>query len=651
MKIKLFLAATLLLLVSNVTPASAAAGWVGNGAINVNDTWYYANETLDWCGGGAFDEADLGYITSLTLAGQCQLWDENSADWGQGTAYMNYTIDDGATQKIDLTYYQFSDNNNYFQSGGSDYSTTTIDISTLTIGKHTLEINFVDCDGLKPTTEVTATFAIRWEGKGTSSEPFLISSIKGLNYLSELVNAGTSFEDEYFKLINNLDYSQVTKFDSDGDGEADSNFTPIGMGDELGTINKPFQGTFDGGGNTIKNISYSSDGVGVGLFGYIYSPAVIKNINLEDCSFTGNSCVGAIVGNSSGSSEGFGIYNCTVKNTSVKAETEDEVNSPAMSAGGIIGYCGNLIVSDCTSSATVSGSSCVGGIAGLLYEGTIDNCFYIGTTEFNDETTGKIAGARGGYDDDDNLIEGSEGTIKLTLYDDDSQTIKNADRITYYNGVEDVDVTLSGRTLYKDGDWNTLCLPFNLTTAQAGDPSGLMTLSTQDYEFAGGTLTLKFESADAIVAGTPYIIKWSGTDETDPTFEGVTISNTAASSVTIENVIEFKGSYDYQSFTADDKTKLFLGADNTLYYPTNKAEIGACRAYFQLADGITAGDPSTSTLIKAFVLNFDEDTNAITTINADNKTTGWYDLNGIKLNEAPATPGMYIRNGQKVMIK
>ena len=28
------------------------------------------------------------------------------------------------------------------------------------------------------------------------------------------------------------------------------------------------------------------------------------------------------------------------------------------------------------------------------------------------------------------------------------------------------EVTLSGRTLYKDGKWNTLCLPFNFSAEQ-----------------------------------------------------------------------------------------------------------------------------------------------------------------------------------------
>ena len=42
-----------------------SARWVGNSAINVNGTWYYAgNSTMTWCEGGAFNGANLGILTS-----------------------------------------------------------------------------------------------------------------------------------------------------------------------------------------------------------------------------------------------------------------------------------------------------------------------------------------------------------------------------------------------------------------------------------------------------------------------------------------------------------------------------------------------------------------------------------------------------------
>ncbi|MCR5435256.1 MAG: InlB B-repeat-containing protein [Bacteroidaceae bacterium] len=80
-------------------------------------------------------------------------------------------------------------------------------------------------------------------------------------------------------------------------------------------------------------------------------------------------------------------------------------------------------------------------------------------------------------------------------------------------------VTLDGRTLYKDGDWNTLCLPFDLSAAQiaASDLAGakLMELDNTETLYEGhktgledGTLYLNFTDATSIKAGKPYIVKW-----------------------------------------------------------------------------------------------------------------------------------------------
>jgi len=46
-----------------------------------------------------------------------------------------------------------------------------------------------------------------------------------------------------------------------------------------------------------------------------------------------------------------------------------------------------------------------------------------------------------------------------------------------------------------------------------------------------------------------------------------------------------------------------------------------------------------------------EDPSAISTIAADNQSNEWYNLNGQKLNGKPATPGIYINGGKKVIIK
>lgn len=237
----------------------------------------------------------------------------------------------------------------------------------------------------------------------------------------------------------------------------------------------------------------------------------------------------------------------------------------------------------------------------------------------------------------------------------------NGDAITTAAGSGKVyEVTLSDRTLYKDGSWNTLCLPFAVDLTASGTLSGdnvqAMTLNTTTSNLTDGTLTLNFDAATTIPAGTPFIIKWdeSGTDIKNPVFDGVTVSN-ATNDATVEGVLTFTGTYAPVSIGSEgDNTKLYLGAANKLYYPTKAMTIGTHRAYFQLADGITAAEPQQAG-VRAFVLNFgdDEATGILTTnfTNSTNSSNEWYSLDGRMLNGKPSRAGVYINNGKKVAIK
>jgi hypothetical protein len=143
--------------------AFGAAGWIGNGGICVNGNWYYNDNALSWCTQGAFASADLGTIgtDSFTLGGQLQLWDSGNADWGQGSAYLYYSIDGATAVRHTLTYYKFENSNNFFQSGGSTFAGATISLAGLSSGtNHTLAIYFKDIDGIKTTATVTATFQV-----------------------------------------------------------------------------------------------------------------------------------------------------------------------------------------------------------------------------------------------------------------------------------------------------------------------------------------------------------------------------------------------------------------------------------------------------------------------------------------------------------
>ena len=114
-----------------------------------------------------------------------------------------------------------------------------------------------------------------------------------------------------------------------------------------------------------------------------------------------------------------------------------------------------------------------------------------------------------------------------------------------------------------------------------------------------------------------------------------------------DDKVSFLGTYAATSFNAENKSILFLGGDDKLYYPQDGAHINAFRSYFQLNDDLTVGDPAAS--VKAFNLSFGEN-EPLSIINCQlsigEADSSWYDLNGRQLSSRPTKRGLYINNGK-----
>ena len=259
----------------------------------------------------------------------------------------------------------------------------------------------------------------------------------------------------------------------------------------------------------------------------------------------------------------------------------------------------------------------------------------------------------------------------LTLNNDDAQAEdKNTDIISSAAETSiPCDVTIDGRTLYKDGDWNTLCLPFDLGNPEAEEGhcfdgtllEGATVKTLESTSFEDGTLTMNFVDVPVIDASVPYIVKWAAQTPDyveNSVFEGVSIRNGAYYIKT--DYVDFVGTHSstvlYEEGTA--KHNLYLGSGNNIYYPTREGyTVKACRAYFRL-NGLTAGEPtSPSANVRAFVLDFgDGEKTGIRSLTPDASPkgegrSGWYTINGVKLQGKPTMRGIYINNGRKVVIK
>ena len=266
---------------------------------------------------------------------------------------------------------------------------------------------------------------------------------------------------------------------------------------------------------------------------------------------------------------------------------------------------------------------------------------------------------------------------ELTLYDDGD----NTDIIAAATPGMLHQVTIEGRSIYADDCWNTICLPFNVSL-NTGALTGFRARTLKSAAIEGNTLTLTFgNEVTHLKAGTPYIIKatdkyyeyldngfdWDKYDGSydpyeevkNPRFKALSFTTTPSELTFADGAVSFIGNFNPVDLAKDDKTILFMGEANTLYYPNAEMTIGSFRAYFKLNNGYTVGEPDSN--INSIVLNFGDNATGIidTDLKSSSQESGifnplhrvWFTLDGRRLNGRPTNKGIYINNGRKVVIK
>lgn len=229
--------------------------------------------------------------------------------------------------------------------------------------------------------------------------------------------------------------------------------------------------------------------------------------------------------------------------------------------------------------------------------------------------------------------------------DDSNNEMKNSDIIAKYDG-ETVDVTLAGRTLFKDGSWNTLCLPFDVTL-EGSSLEGATAKTLTDATVDGNSVNLIFGSeVDELEAGVPYIILWNeGENIVDPTFKNVTIANVTNPCEFASGEVKFIGYYDAFDITTPANDDIYyMKADNTLAHTGKPRTLKAFRAYFQFGENVMQS-------ARTFVLDFGDGSQAtsISSLPADMLEGDWYTVSGMKVETLKK--GIYISNGKKVVVK
>ncbi|MGB2022028.1 MAG: LamG-like jellyroll fold domain-containing protein, partial [Flavobacteriaceae bacterium] len=199
-------------------------------------------------------------------------------------------------------------------------------------------------------SEVSSIPNYRPQGDGSSSNPYLISSIQDLEYLTTRNDIGTTTS-EYFLQINDIDL-------------VGQNWTPK---------TSDFNGKYDGGGYSINNmtINYTNNDLeGVGLFSRIKAGAEIKNLGFVGASIrSGNNDTGVLVGSMESTSV---VSNCYVYDSSLVGI---DTGSKREDIGGLFGEVDSFatIVNCNVSNTTITVTKWedVGGFAGRMYRPTL----------------------------------------------------------------------------------------------------------------------------------------------------------------------------------------------------------------------------------------------------------------------------------------
>lgn len=606
---------------------------------------------------------------------------------------------------------------------------------TATDGKYTVTVANADIV-IAVTLEGTSP-----AGSGTASNPFIIKSTAHWDALAAAISGGNP----------NINKDGVSFFRLDAD---------ITVSTMIGTAEHPFESTFDGNGHKLT-FNYETNDDYCAPFKYVKS-AEIENLTVDGTLQSSGHYAGGIIGHAEGT---FRILNCVIKTNIVSTENNSQSavydggfigRVSAMKTGETTYEGSSVSIVGCVFEGNITSShnNYFGGFVGKA-EGdsgeapaavTITNSLFDPRAVSVTSTTGsdtfvitgnyssvttkagdhafytKLLGAQnhGGtlvtasaYTPTESptilygMIDKYSGGLFYNgvyfsadhegFYDD----LDNMPLIGYYLNRGTVNAKFNGRKLYKDGAWNTLCLPFNMTadelsaakktvshplygatiwemdvTGWYNDKNERNETYSNDYSYQTSLvqdprdnekyiLYLYFQNATSIEAGKPYLVKWDKPDGYDEnTFKNVTIKASLNTIESDDGSVLFVPTFSPVVLEKGNWQNLYVGANNMLKYPssTNDFTLKSFRGYFKLMAG---DEPASNPLARSINVVSNIDDNNETTGIVDNKhetitnnhslfesvAKHWYTLDGRKLDGKPTKKGLYIHNGNKLVIK
>ena len=184
--------------------------------------------------------------------------------------------------------------------------------------------------------------------------------------------------------------------------------------------------------------------------------------------------------------------------------------------------------------------------------------------------------------------------MKDEVFEDVATATNNESRLA--NLEEQTINMIIKRPLLRNGDYCTLCLPFDLSAAQIADSEcplhGFVIKEFDKSTESSGAVNIYLNQVTSIVAGKAYFVRYAGeaSDEalTPLTFNGVKIKVSTPVDVDVEDDCTPHGVFNPYPLAKDDVNTLFLSSNNTLYYPSANGTMNGFRAYIKVGGAMSA---------------------------------------------------------------
>ena len=237
------------------------------------------------------------------------------------------------------------------------------------------------------------------------------------------------------------------------------------------------------------------------------------------------------------------------------------------------------------------------------------------------------------------VIDGS--AILLSKTNDNTEVIEGAEGTAT--------VTFDNFELAADR-WYAMVLPFETSTVKLSQAFGYAVVDVLDKTNDSDSKVRFKLNMGTINANQPFVFKLAEAKNMNAvTFSGVTIEAPAADADLIEEDAagnQFIGTYAGVTIASPDKDYIISIGDGDIHPAAAGAKVRPLGAYIKTVADYAA----------APVFEIEEIDGSVTTVKAIEavkavSAEGWYTVNGVKLNAAPAQKGVYIKDGKKVVIK